>query len=48
MPYIGAVSPKIDRRGIKIVHSGKVDLINFGHKLIFEMLKKINLGDAGD
>ena len=25
MPDIGAVSPKIDRRGIKIVHPGKVD-----------------------
>ena len=40
MPDIGAVSPKIDRRGIKIVHPGKVDLMNLGHKLTYEMLKK--------
>ena len=31
MPDIGAVSPKIDRRGIKIVHPGKVDLMDLGH-----------------
>ena len=40
MPDIGAVSPKIDRRGIKIVHPEKVDLMNLGHKLTSEMLKK--------
>ena len=39
MPDIGAVSPKIDRRGIKIVHPEKVDVMNLGHKLS-EMLKK--------
>ena len=48
MPDIGAVSPKIDRRGIKIVHPEKVDLMNLGHKLTSEMLKKIHFGDAGD
>ena len=45
MPDIDAVSPKIDRRGIKIVHPGKVDLVgrmNLGHKLS-EIFKKKDL-----
>ena len=47
MPDIGAVSPKIDRRGIKIVHPGKVDLMNLGHKLTSKIMKKSTLEIPG-